>query len=67
MIMTNSEQWENKTQAELAADRYRFNGERYSFRGTATWGPDDWIPQEVSLFAFPKESMLNPPHPQKTS
>lgn len=54
-----------KTQYEielekLVKDRYRFGGERYSLRGTNHWGTDDWIPQQTSLFAFPKSDMQNP-------
>jgi len=53
-------QWEKKTAQDIAKDRYRFDGERYSFRGTAHNGADDWIPQQISLFAFPKGDMQNP-------
>ncbi len=34
---------------------YRFRGSRYSMRGPSFSGPDDLIPQESGLFAFPND------------
>ena len=49
-----------KTQANIALtkkqrDKYQYSGYKYGLRGTAHYGPDDYIPQERSLYAFPKE------------
>ena len=39
------------TQADK--DRYRFGAYKYGFRGSAASGPDDYIPQDKSLYTFP--------------
>jgi len=36
-------------------DRYRFGGVRYSFRAPDKWGPDNMIPETLSLFAYPRK------------
>lgn len=61
----NGEQWEKKTQKQMARDRYRFGGERYGFRGRSNCGPDDWIPQVSGLYAFPQGDMQNPEPPKE--
>jgi len=45
-----------KTEEEIQEDRYRYGGFRYSMRAPDKWGPDDIIPEYVSLFAFPTGS-----------
>ena len=35
-------------------DRYRFGGFRYGLRGSDTWGPNEYIPEETSLYPFPR-------------
>ncbi len=41
------------TQADK--DRYRFGAYKYGLRGTAKYGPDDYIPQEKSLYSYPSK------------
>jgi len=42
---------------KLERSRYRFEGVRYSMRGPSTSGSLDMIPQNVSLYAFPRPSI----------
>lgn len=59
---------ENRSAQQLASARYRYGGERYGFRGTNRFGPDDWIPQVSGLYAFPLGDTQNPePPPPPTS
>jgi hypothetical protein len=51
---SDSGKWENKTEADLLKDKYRFNGERYSLKGTAHELGDDIIPEAKGLYPFPK-------------
>jgi hypothetical protein len=50
--------WENKTEEEIIKNQYRFNGERYSLRGTAHELGDDIIPQAKGLYAYPKSDTV---------
>lgn len=43
---------------ELEANRYRFGGFRYSLRGPANRGPNDIIPEDTGLYAFPRHEEL---------
>jgi hypothetical protein len=52
--------WEKKNQEQFVRDRYQYGGDRYSFWGTDHHLPDDIIPQIVSLYPFPKESIQEP-------
>lgn len=45
------DQQENQQEKNI----YRFNGLRYSLRGTDHHGPDEIIPIEKSLLTFPKK------------
>ena len=45
-------------QDKINADRYRFGGYRYSLRGTDRHGPDDYIPEEESLYPYPRHEEL---------
>jgi hypothetical protein len=40
----------------MSNDRYRFGGWKYSLRGTNKSRPDNFIPQEPGLFAYPTEN-----------
>lgn len=39
---------------KIEEDRYRFGGFKYSLRSPDKYGPNDIIPQDSSLYAFPK-------------
>lgn len=45
---------EEQQERQLAADRYRFGGFKYTLRAPSCYGPNDIIPQEKGLYAFPK-------------
>lgn len=47
------------TTTTLDPNIYRFEGFRYGLRGTNKYGPDDIIPEQVGLYAFPIENMAN--------
>ena len=47
-------QSEESAQEKLARDRYRFEGIRYSLQGSSTNGPSEFVPEIISLFAFPR-------------
>ena len=53
MSNSDSGKWEKKTTEEVNKDKYRFNGERYGFRGSTNDRVDDRIPQVKGLYAFP--------------
>ena len=42
------------TTTTLNPDIYRFEGFRYGLRGTAASGSDEIIPEETSLYTFPR-------------
>jgi len=43
------------TTTTLSSDAYRFSASRYGLRGTEKHGPDDIIPEDSSLYTFPKK------------
>lgn len=43
----------------LAEERYRFSAFRYGFRGPDACGSDQIIPQDLGLFAYPKNDEGN--------
>jgi len=48
---------------EKQKNQYRFGGDRYSLRGTASYGPSDIIGQVTGLYTFPRgeeEFLLDP-------
>ena len=59
----NSGKREQKTPQQIAADRYKYGGERYGFRGTSASRQYNIIPQVSGLYAFPKGDMQNPEPP----
>jgi len=45
-------------QEQINADRYRFGGFRYSLRAPDGLGPDEIIPEEGSLYPYPRHEEL---------
>jgi len=43
------------TTTTLNPDIYRFSGFKYSLRSPSTWGPDEIIPENSSLYTYPKD------------
>lgn len=50
----NSCQWENRFEKQKIANKNRFNGARYGFRGTENWGPSDIVPQTQGMYPYPR-------------
>jgi hypothetical protein len=50
---------ENLTPEEINKNKYRFNGERYSFKGVDHFADPNIVPQLTGFFAFPKDDMQN--------
>jgi len=42
------------SEKEMAKLKYRFEGDRYSLRGPAHWGPSDIILEIPGAYAYPK-------------
>ena len=42
------------TESKHERDQYRFGGRRYQLQGPDKWGPNEFIPEEPGLFAYPK-------------
>ena len=42
------------TTTNVSQSQYRFAGLRYQLQGPSTMGPSEVIPEETSLFAFPR-------------
>jgi len=45
-------------QDQIDADRYRFGGFRYSLRAPDGYGPNEIIPEEESLYPYPRHEEL---------
>jgi len=45
---------EEREQDERDRNVYRFEGFRYQLQAPSTWGPNEIVPQMVSLYAFPR-------------
>lgn len=52
-------QWEKKSKKEIDKAKYRFTGERYSFRGVSGTRISDYVPQIKGLYGFPTEDEEN--------
>ena len=57
--MSSSSKSENLSQEEIAKNKYRFNGERYSIKGVDHSDDPNIVPQLTGFYSFPKDDAQN--------